>query len=39
MQVPKYPFKIYFYCEVPAAEGGETPILLSHNVYKRLQAV
>lgn len=33
-QVPEPPHYIVFYCEVPAAEGGETPIILSNQVYE-----
>ncbi|CAM6049550.1 unnamed protein product [Sphagnum compactum] len=35
-QVPEYPGKLFFYCEVEPAEGGETPILLSHLIYERM---
>ncbi|CAM6118733.1 unnamed protein product [Calypogeia fissa] len=35
-QVPEYPAKVFFFCEVEAAEGGETPIVLSHRVYDRM---
>jgi len=35
-QVPVYPKKLFFYCEVPPKEGGETPICLSNQVYLRL---
>jgi len=34
--VPEYPEKLFFYCEVEPAEGGETPILLSHLIYERM---
>lgn len=37
-QVPEYPAIVFFFCEVKPAEGGETPILLSHLVYERMQA-
>jgi alpha-ketoglutarate-dependent taurine dioxygenase len=36
-QVPEYPGKVFFYCEIEPAEGGETPILLSHLVYQRME--
>eukprot|EP00252_Welwitschia_mirabilis_P019637 TRINITY_DN4602_c0_g1_i1.p1 TRINITY_DN4602_c0_g1~~TRINITY_DN4602_c0_g1_i1.p1 ORF type:complete len:327 (-),score=68.33 TRINITY_DN4602_c0_g1_i1:250-1230(-) len=35
-QVPEYPSKLFFYCDVEAAEGGETPIVLSHLVYNKM---
>lgn len=31
-----WPLKIFFYCQVPAAEGGETPIADVRKVYRRL---
>jgi len=31
-----WPMKLFFYCEVPAAEGGMTPIADSHLVYERI---
>lgn len=34
--MPEYPEKLFFYCEVEPAEGGETPILLSHLIYERM---
>ncbi|KAH6800482.1 2-oxoglutarate and oxygenase superfamily protein [Perilla frutescens var. hirtella] len=36
-QVPKYPAKLFFFCEVEPASGGETPIVLSHVVYERMK--
>jgi alpha-ketoglutarate-dependent taurine dioxygenase len=36
-QVPEYPGKVFFYCEVEPAEGGETPILPSHLAYERME--
>lgn len=35
-QVPEYPAKLFFYCEVEPATGGETPIVLSHLVYQKM---
>lgn len=35
-QVPEYPAKLFFYCEVEPAIGGETPIVPSHLIYKRM---
>jgi len=37
-QVPVYPTKLFFYCDLPAASGGATPILPSHEVYQRVLA-
>ncbi|EPS60476.1 hypothetical protein M569_14325, partial [Genlisea aurea] len=36
-QVSKYPSKLFFFCHVPPAEGGETPIVLSHVVHDRMK--
>ncbi|WCJ40874.1 2-oxoglutarate (2OG) and Fe(II)-dependent oxygenase superfamily protein [Euphorbia peplus] len=36
-QVPEFPTKIFFYCEVEPASGGETPLVLSHIVYERMK--
>ncbi|KAL3617086.1 hypothetical protein CASFOL_039480 [Castilleja foliolosa] len=36
-QVPEYPSKLFFYCEIEPASGGETPIVLSHAVYDRMK--
>jgi len=36
-QNPVYPTKIFFFCEIPGKVGGETPILLSDVLYKRLR--
>ncbi|CEM24473.1 unnamed protein product [Vitrella brassicaformis CCMP3155] len=36
-QLPAYPSKLLFYCDLPSAEGGETPIVLSHAVYRRIK--
>ncbi|MCG8417119.1 MAG: TauD/TfdA family dioxygenase [Proteobacteria bacterium] len=33
-QVPAPPDYIVFYCDIPPAEGGETPIILSNEVYR-----
>lgn len=35
-QVPKFPSHLFFYCDVAAKEGGETPICLSNIVYEQL---
>lgn len=32
----QWPMRIWFYCETPAAEGGETPIADSRKVYRRI---
>lgn len=36
-QVPEFPAKLFFYCEVEPGNGGETPIVLSHVVYERMK--
>ncbi|GER52103.1 clavaminate synthase-like protein [Striga asiatica] len=36
-QVPEYPSKLFFFCEVEPASGGETPIVLSHVVYEKMK--
>ncbi|GFP97786.1 clavaminate synthase-like protein at3g21360 [Phtheirospermum japonicum] len=36
-QLPEYPSKLFFYCDVEPARGGETPIVLSHVVYDRMK--
>lgn len=36
-QVPTFPAKLFFFCEVEPKSGGETPIVLSHYVYKRMK--
>lgn len=36
-QVPEYPSKLFFFCEVEPESGGETPIVLSHVVYQRMK--
>jgi alpha-ketoglutarate-dependent taurine dioxygenase len=35
-QVPKFPSNLFFFCEIPAKEGGETPLCLSNLVYERI---
>ena len=35
-QVPKFPSHLFFYCDVPSSEGGETPLCLSNVVYEQL---
>ncbi|CAH9056168.1 unnamed protein product [Cuscuta epithymum] len=37
-QVPEYPSKLFFYCEVEPGNGGETPIVLSHVVYEKMKS-
>jgi len=34
-QVPNWPKKLFFFCHIPAVQGGETPIVHSHEVYKK----
>lgn len=36
-QVPEFPSKLFFFCEVEPRSGGETPIVLSHVVYERMK--
>ncbi|KAK6914832.1 TauD/TfdA-like domain [Dillenia turbinata] len=36
-QVPEFPSKLFFFCEVEPATGGETPIVLSHVVFDRMK--
>ena len=36
-QVPEFPSKLFFFCEVEPKNGGETPIVLSHVVYDRMK--
>ncbi|XP_009383473.2 clavaminate synthase-like protein At3g21360 [Musa acuminata AAA Group] len=36
-QVPEFPTKLFFFCEVEPGSGGETPIVLSHLVYERMK--
>ncbi|KAL6996398.1 hypothetical protein U1Q18_006526 [Sarracenia purpurea var. burkii] len=36
-QVPKFPSKLFFFCEIAPAKGGETPIVLSHIIYQRMK--
>ena len=38
-QVPNPPAYIFFYCDLPPEEGGETPIVHSHQVYKRFVGI
>lgn len=37
LQVPEFPTKIFFFCEVEPGSEGETPIVLSHIVYERMK--
>ncbi|CAM8929062.1 unnamed protein product [Rhodiola kirilowii] len=36
-QVPEFPSKLFFFCEVEPGCGGETPIVLSHIIYERMK--
>jgi hypothetical protein len=38
-QTPLFPAKILFFCELPAVEGGATPICRSDVLYEQLKAV
>lgn len=35
-QSPNFPKKLFFFCERPATEGGETPVCLSNEVYENM---
>lgn len=37
-QAPKFPTTLFFYCESPAKQGGETPIVPSNYVYRQIKA-
>ncbi|XP_042949726.1 clavaminate synthase-like protein At3g21360 [Carya illinoinensis] len=37
VQLPEFPSKLFFFCEVEPGSGGETPIVLSHIVYERMK--
>ncbi|ETO13900.1 hypothetical protein RFI_23465 [Reticulomyxa filosa] len=34
-QTPNHPYYLFFYCQQPPTQGGETPILSSYEVYER----
>ncbi|XP_044497510.1 clavaminate synthase-like protein At3g21360 [Mangifera indica] len=36
-QLPEFPSKLFFFCEVEPGSGGETPLVLSHIVYERMK--
>ncbi|XP_027771352.1 clavaminate synthase-like protein At3g21360 isoform X2 [Solanum pennellii] len=36
-QVPEYPSKLFFFCDVEPGSGGETPIVLSNVVYEKMK--
>ncbi|KAK4736094.1 hypothetical protein R3W88_010355 [Solanum pinnatisectum] len=36
-QVPDYPSKLFFFCDVEPGSGGETPIVPSHVVYEKMK--
>ncbi|KAF8400951.1 hypothetical protein HHK36_014254 [Tetracentron sinense] len=36
-QVPEFPSKLFFFCEVEPLSGGETPIVLSHLIYETMK--
>lgn len=38
-QTPHPPTHLFFFCDIPAQTGGETPILVSHEVYDRLREI
>lgn len=35
-QQPVFPLNLFFYCDVPPAEGGQTSLVLSNIVYQRM---
>ncbi|EPS67856.1 hypothetical protein M569_06917, partial [Genlisea aurea] len=35
--LPKYPSKLLFFCDLPPAGGGETPLVPSHVIYDRMK--
>ncbi|KAH3797946.1 uncharacterized protein LOC127838140 [Dreissena polymorpha] len=37
-QVPTFPSVLFFYCDNPPAEGGQTPLVISTEVYKAMRA-
>jgi len=38
-QVPNPPAYVMFYCDIPPESGGETPIVLSHEVFRRFREI
>ncbi|XP_071731914.1 clavaminate synthase-like protein At3g21360 isoform X1 [Rutidosis leptorrhynchoides] len=36
-QVPTFPKKVFFFCELEPKIGGETPIVLSHVIYNKMK--
>lgn len=36
-QVPEFPSKLFFFCEIEPKKGGETPIVLSHIIYEKMK--
>lgn len=37
-QVPKFPSNLFFFCDIPSTDGGETPIVLSNVVYEQVNS-
>eukprot|EP01040_Poterioochromonas_malhamensis_P005830 gene5830-6270_t len=35
-QTPDPPTHLFFFCEIPPATGGETPVLVSNEIYRRI---
>lgn len=35
-QVPSFPRELYFFCETAPSSGGQTPLVLSNKVYRRM---
>ncbi|ESO83742.1 hypothetical protein LOTGIDRAFT_196958 [Lottia gigantea] len=36
-QVPIYPKVLFFYCDVPPSEGGQTPLVISNEIYRAMK--
>jgi len=34
--IKDYPYILFFYCDIPAKEGGNTPIALSNAIYRKM---
>eukprot|EP01100_Stratorugosa_tubuloviscum_P004222 TRINITY_DN204_c0_g3_i1.p1 TRINITY_DN204_c0_g3~~TRINITY_DN204_c0_g3_i1.p1 ORF type:complete len:328 (+),score=167.72 TRINITY_DN204_c0_g3_i1:59-1042(+) len=35
----EHPSKLFFYCEIPCEQGGETPIMLSNQLYEKIKQI
>lgn len=36
-RVPRYPSYLFFFCEIPPLEGGETPLCYSPLIYEKIK--